>query len=246
MRALFNFGIKQGLLPQAENPFNGAVVRPGTKKKKTLTQTQMDAMYRLMEQHLDAETGKGNSSMFNGRRNALLPAWFWLTVVNVFRYTAIRQNQLLHIRLGDINLEEKWIDLNIEGAKNHREHRVPIVSSLYPSLEELVRKAGEAGMEPGDQVFNVGWFDLVRKNKYPEVMNEYPLRAFFRRLSRECKFTITPHRFRHTVATHMMKSPERNLYAVKKLLGHVSITSTLEYIDESVDSLRDILETELM
>ncbi|MCX9046281.1 tyrosine-type recombinase/integrase [Citrobacter portucalensis] len=246
MRALFNFGIKQGLLPQAENPFNGAVVRPGTKKKKTLTQTQMDAMYRLMEQHLDAETGKGNSSMFNGRRNALLPAWFWLTVVNVFRYTAIRQNQLLHIRLGDINLDERWIDLNIEGAKNHREHRVPIVSSLYPSLEELVRKAGEAGMESGDQVFNVGWFDLMRKSKYPEVMNEYPLRAFFRRLSRECKFTITPHRFRHTVATHMMKSPERNLYAVKKLLGHVSITSTLEYIDESVDSLRDILETELM
>ncbi len=44
----------------------------------------------------------------------------------------------------------------------------------------------------------------------------------------------------------MMKSPERNLYAVKKLLGNVSITSTLEYIDESVDSLRVILETELM
>lgn len=113
-------------------------------------------------------------------------------------------------------------------------------------MEELVRRAGEAGMESGDQVFNVGWFDLMRKSKYPEVMNEYPLRVFFRRLSRECKFTITPHRFRHTVATHMMKSPERNLYAVKKLLGHVSITSTLEYIDESVDSLRDILETELM
>lgn len=35
---------------------------------------KMDAVFRLMEQHLDAETGKGNSSMFNGRRNALLPA----------------------------------------------------------------------------------------------------------------------------------------------------------------------------
>ncbi|WP_332096584.1 hypothetical protein [Klebsiella quasipneumoniae] len=73
-----------------------------------------------------------------------------------------------------------------------------------------MRKAGEAGMESGDQVFNVGWFDLMRKSKYSEVMNEYPLRAFFRRLSRECKFAITPHRFRHTVATHMMKSTERN------------------------------------
>ncbi|MBA3113343.1 site-specific integrase [Salmonella enterica] len=138
------------------------------------------------------------------------------------------------------------MDLNIEEAKNHREHQVPIVSSLYPSLEELVRKAGEAGMGLDDQLFNVGWFDLVRKSKYPEVMNEYPLRAFFRRLSRECKFTITPHRFRHTVATHMMKSPERNLYEVKKMLGHVSIISILEYIVESVDSLRGILETKLM
>ncbi|WP_416202287.1 tyrosine-type recombinase/integrase [Klebsiella sp. RIT-PI-d] len=246
MRALFNFGIKQGLLKQAENPFNGAIVRPGTKKKKTLTQTQMDTMYRLMEQYMECEKERGYCSVFNGRRNALFPTWFWLTVMNVFRYTAIRQNQLLHIRLGDINLEERWIDLNIEGARNHREHRVPVVSAPYPSLEYLVIKAGEAGMERNHQVFNVGWFDLVRKHKYPEVMNEYPLRAFFRRLSRECKLTVTPHRFRHTVATHMMKSPERNLYAVKKLLGHVSITSTLEYIDESVDSLRDILETELM
>ncbi|HBI6863895.1 TPA: site-specific integrase [Enterobacter cloacae] len=246
MRALFNFGIKQGLLPLAENPFNGAVVRPGTKKKKTLTQAQMDAMYRLMEQHLESEGRQGKSCIFNGRRHALRPAWFWLTVMNVFRYTAIRQNQLLHIRLGDINLEERWIDLNIEGAKNHREHRVPIVSALYPSLEYLVMRAEQAGMEQSNQVFNVGWFDLVRKNKYPEVMNEFPLRAFFRRLSRECKFTISPHRFRHTVATHLMKSPERNLYAVKKLLGHVSITSTLEYIDENVDSLRNMLETELM
>lgn len=200
----------------------------------------------LSARYYGATNRYGTISLANAASHALRPAWFWLTVMNVFRYTAIRQNQLLHIRLGDINLEERWIDLNIEGAKNHREHRVPIVSALYPSLEYLVRRAEQAGMEQSNQVFNVGWFDLVRKNKYPEVMNEFPLRAFFRRLSRECKFTISPHRFRHTVATHLMKSPERNLYAVKKLLGHVGITSTLEYIDENVDSLRNMLETELM
>nr|WP_241744814.1 site-specific integrase [Morganella morganii] len=110
----------------------------------------------------------------------------------------------------------------------------------------LLERAEEAGMEPEHQLFNVGWFDLRRKYKYPELMDERPLRAFFRRLSRECNFTISPHRFRHTVATHMMKSPERNLYVVKRLLGHVSLVSTLEYIDESVDGLRNILETELM
>ncbi len=246
MRALLNFGIKQGLLPQDKNPFNGAVVRPGTKKKKTLTQAQMDVMYQIMNQYLEIERMQGSSNVLNGRRNALCPAWFWLTVMSVLRYTAIRQNQLLHIRLRDINLDEKWIDLNIEGAKNHREHRVPIVSALYPALENLVRRAGDAGMEPDHQLFNVGWFDRARKDKYLNLMSEYPLRAFFKRLSRECKFTVSPHRFRHTVATHMMKSPERNLYVVKKLLGHVNLKSTLEYIDENVDSLRNILEKELM
>nr|WP_264752056.1 site-specific integrase [Yersinia thracica] len=70
--------------------------------------------------------------------------------------------------------------------------------------------------------------------------------TIFNSLSKECHFTVSPHRFRHTIATHMMKSPDRNLQAVKKLLGHVSIQSTLEYIDENVDSLRDILEKELM
>jgi len=101
-------------------------------------------------------------------------------------------------------------------------------------------------MEQDHQLFNVGWFDRARKDKYLNLMSEYPLRAFFKRLSRECKFTVSPHRFRHTVATHMMKSPERNLYVVKKLLGHVNLKSTLEYIDENVDSLRNILEKELM
>lgn len=159
---------------------------------------------------------------------------------------ALGLSQLLHIRLCDVSLEDRWIDLSSGGSKNHDEHRVPVVTALYPSLAYLLARAEEAGMEPEHQLFNVGWFDLRRKYKYPELMDEGPLRAFFRRLSRECNFTVTPHRFRHTVATHMMKSPERNLYVVKRLLGHVSLVSTLEYIDESVDGLRNILETELM
>jgi len=42
-----------------------------------------------------------------------------------------------------------------------------------------------------------------------------------------------------------MKSLECNPYALKKLLSPVSITSTLKYGDESVENLRDRLETDL-
>nr|WP_234054355.1 integrase [Yersinia ruckeri] len=43
-----------------------------------------------------------------------------------------------------------------------------------------------------------------------------------------------------------MKSPDRNIQAVKRLLGHSSLRPTLEYIDEDIDSLRELLEQELM
>ena len=55
-----------------------------------MRQVQMDVMYRLMEQYLETEGRGENSSMFNSRRSALRPVWFWLSMMNVFRYTAIR------------------------------------------------------------------------------------------------------------------------------------------------------------
>ncbi|CNL18938.1 Phage integrase [Yersinia frederiksenii] len=176
----------------------------------------MNTLYLLMRQYCERERDLPASHRFNVRNHAFHPSWFWLTVLDILRYTGMRQNQLLHLRLCDINLGERSIALRIAGAKNYKEHCVPIVSILFPQLKLLVNRSLDAGAEPEDQLFNVG------------------------------RFTVSPHRFRHTIATHMMQSPDRNLQAVKKLLEHVSIQSTLEYIDENVDSLRDILEKELM
>lgn len=53
---------------------------------------------------------------------------------------------------------------------------------------------------------------------------------------------MSPHRFRHTIATEMMKQPDSNLQTVKTLLGHSSINTTLEYVDGNVDTVREALE----
>ncbi|KMW73408.1 hypothetical protein TI10_10110 [Photorhabdus luminescens subsp. luminescens] len=55
-----------------------------------------------------------------------------------------------------------------------------------------------------------------------------------------------PHRFRHTLATELMKAPDRNLQMVRGLLGHRSITTTMEYIDINLDIAGRALERELM
>lgn len=76
-------------------------------------------------------------------------------------------------------------------------------------------------------------------------MTELPLRSFFRRLSKLMNYTATPHRFRHTVATNLMRSPDRNIKHVQMLLGHSSLQSTMEYIEDDMDFLGDVMQEEI-
>ncbi|HAU5602973.1 TPA: site-specific integrase [Citrobacter koseri] len=236
MRAIFNHAINNGLLTMRENPFNGVITRPDVKRKKTLTDVQMNKIYLYMEaREQDERLGLMES------RNALRPVWFWLTVLDALKRTGMRQNQLLHIRLADVNFEHWWINLRPEGAKNHKEHRVPITENLRPRLERLYNLSLERGAKIQDQLFNVARFD-GRKNEVCSNMDHPPLRAFFRRLSRECGFAVSPHRFRHTIATNLMRLPDRNLKMAQDLLGHSTPAVTLEYVESDLNKVRDMLE----
>lgn len=244
MRAIFNFAITRNLIDLDKNPFNEVVVQKDRKKKKTLTREQLTAIYLLM-QRIEAEDPHATW----GQRCALYPAWYWLTVLDTLRYTGMRQNQLLHIRLQDINLEEGYIELRLEGSKTHREWRVPAVRQLRARLAALLARAKLAGAEPSDTLFDVTRFMKSRRHKdeyqYDEARALQTIRSFFNRLSRDCGFVVSPHRFRHTLATELMKAPERNLQLVKDLLGHSSVSTTMEYIELNMEIVGKTLEKEL-
>lgn len=242
LRALYNYGMEHEILPPGKNPFNKSNVQRDTRKKKTLTRSQLIRVYLVMQQFEEAErAGRGT----RGGRNALLPAWYWLTVLDVFRYTGMRLNQLLHIRLNDVSLSEGYLDLCLEGSKTHREWRVPIVSALKPRLHRLIEKSAELGAGDEDYLFDVNRILLNHHVPWDAAMALQKIRSFFRRLSKECGFTVSPHRFRHTLATELMKSPERNLQLVKDLLGHRSVSTTMEYVELQMDIVGKTLEAEL-
>ena len=52
---------------------------------------------------------------------------------------------------------------------------------------------------------------------------------------------MTPHRFRHTLATDLMKAPERNIHLTKCLLNHSNIQTTMSYIEADYDHMRAVL-----
>ncbi|MEW5288537.1 site-specific integrase [Erwinia papayae] len=237
MRAIFNHAISHKLTSHEDNPFSMVVVRPDIKRKKTLTDEQIKKACLVMERKIMEE----ERGTHEHRANALKPAWFWMTVIDTLRYTGMRQNQLLHIRLCDVDLKNGVINLCPEGSKNHREHRVPVTDRLRPGLAVLHARSVDKGAKPEDQLFNINRF-TYKKNVQGKNMDHPPLRSFFRRLSRECGCIISPHRFRHTIATDLMKRPERSLNDVQMLLGHSSLAVTLEYVEANIDNLRKNLE----
>lgn len=237
LRALFAWGIKNGLLVTEENPFHGVVVRPEQKLKKVLTESQVEQIYAVMERFERMEN-QGEAPPYC--RCSLVPVRFWRVVLDMFQFSGMRQNQLIHLRLKDISFEENIITLRVEGAKNYRENRIPLISVLRPGLLQLADELRLRGMRPEDQFFNVGFLTGRREEGGMSVQT---LRGFFRRLSRECHFNVSPHRFRHTIATELMKLPDSNLQTVKNLLGHSSISTTLEYVDGNVNTVREALET---
>ncbi|PHM45536.1 recombinase XerD [Xenorhabdus miraniensis] len=81
--------------------------------------------------------------------------------------------------------------------------------------------------------------------QYDHDKEKQHIRSFFYRLSKECDFAISPHRFRHTLATELMKAPDHNLQLVRSLLGHRSVATTMEYIDIDMEIAGKTLENEL-
>ncbi len=240
LRAIYNQGIKKKWLNIEENPLNETQVPPGSKRKKILNRDQLVRINLVLEQFEEREKRQVGKS----RSCALFPVWYWRTVIDILRSTGMRQNQLLHIRLMDVDLEANSMLLCKEGSKTHREWLVPIVTFVRDRMRILVERAIEQGAEPADYLFDVARFlaPLGEVDSEPAIQ---PVRSFFTRLTKECGFKVSPHRFRHTLATEMMKSPDRNLAMVKGLLGHRSVSTTMEYVELDLKITGQALENEL-
>lgn len=240
LRALYHQGIRKKWLALTENPLNETQVPVGNKRKKTLSRDQL-VRINLVLDHFAAQ-----EEVLADRKQtcALLPVWYWRTVIDVLRSTGMRQNQLLHIRLMDVDLINYSMLLCKEGSKTHREWQVPIVRFARERMRILVEKALALGARPVDCLFEVARFTGPVAELPPEPAIQQ-VRSFFRRLSKECGFVVSPHRFRHTLATEMMKSPDRNLAMVKGLLGHRSVATTMEYVEIDIEVTGKALEEEL-
>ncbi|MCY3112317.1 site-specific integrase, partial [Acinetobacter baumannii] len=176
------------------NPFKKTSVIPPKRASKTING---DAIQRARN-WLISLVGQERCTH---ERSQITPAWFWLSVFELFYYTGIRLNALLCLRYKDIDWDSQMILVRGETEKTHREFFLPIMEGLAPHLSRILGEAEKIGFSPDDQLFNVNRFS---RHFHGKEMNIDQVESMYGKLTDKIGVRMTPHRFRHTLATDLM------------------------------------------
>lgn len=232
LKTLFRYAISEELLSLRKNPFTETSVVPPRKRKKTVPHEAItqgrNQLIRLQE-----------IERVSGERSSITPAWFWLTVYETFHHTGIRLNSLLNIQRRDICLKRRTINIRSEGDKTHKEFLLPIPGPLYEHIDRLTAWADSLHFKTTDQLFNVNRFSTHYRR---ETMDINQIESMYRKLTAIVGTRMTPHRFRHTLASDLMRQADRNIHVARALLNHSSIATTMEYIETDPHQMRHVLE----
>ncbi|MDW0617846.1 tyrosine-type recombinase/integrase [Mannheimia haemolytica] len=227
LRSVFNFAIEQEILYFKRNPVVKTFLRDGAKKRKTFSDKQIKAIFDFLDYCEDLP-------------QILRPRWFTLAIINTFRYTGIRRSQLVQLRVKDVSIDRGIIMIPAHINKNHNYHEIPISNKLRPYIEKVAYEHKQRRSKDDEQFFNLNKFSSYTLNR-DQKMSVHQLQNAFVWISEKVGFKVSPHRFRHTIATQLMREPE-NLYTTKQLLNHSDVKVTMSYIEYNTEMIRNKID----
>ncbi len=164
------------------------------------------------------DLGKGDD--FKSMRNKL--------IVELFYSTGIRRNELIHIKIKDIDLSNGT--LKVLGKRN-KERFIPLIKTVQESIKEYLIERNNI------QVIDNFLFLTNRQKKMYPVLVYRIINDYFSAISSKVK--KSPHVLRHSFATHLLNEGA-DLNSVKELLGHASLASTQVYTHSSLGKIKEM------
>jgi integrase/recombinase XerC len=226
LRSFYKFLIRRGVV--ASSPIKG-IALPKQEKRlpKFLTVAQMidllDAPAKLAKEKSEKSRGRPTESSVPARDAALLETIY---------SSGLRISELCGLRVADIDWREQT--LRVQG-KGRKERMVPIG---LPALEAIGKYWESLPNQPGatNPVF-------LRSQKSMEPILPRVLQL---RLKKYLAFAgldphLTPHKLRHSYATHLLDAGA-DLRSVQELLGHAHLITTQVYTHVSTERLKKVYD----
>ena len=163
-------------------------------------------------------------SRWEGQRNR--------AIIEVLFSCGLRVSELVGLKLSDLYLDDRFMRIRGKGSK---ERLVPMSDKAVKELQLWFYDRNLMAIKPGED-------DYVFLNRRGAHLTRTMILIMVKRQAAEAGITktISPHTFRHSFATELLKGGA-DLRAIQAMLGHEKIDTTLVYTHISGEQLRDAI-----
>ena len=147
-------------------------------------------------------------------------------IFSLFLFAGLRKNELLNLKLSDIDIEN--LSIFVHMGKGSKDRIIPMNHTLAQSLNRYLfhrKKNGKTCPE---------FFSCSNRNK---GLTESGLKLISNKLKEASGISFTIHKLRHTFATLMLEGG-CDIYSLSKMMGHSDIKTTTIYLSASAEHLR--------
>ncbi len=165
----------------------------------------------LSEEEIDSIISSINLSKAEGQRNK--------AIIETLYGCGLRVSELINIKLTDLHFKEEYIMVTGKGDKQR----------LVP-LNNIVIKEIKNYLEDRNRLKKITDINILFLNRRGKMLSREMIYTIIKNLSdlAGIKKKVSPHTFRHSFATHLIKKGA-DLRAVQEMLGHESILTTEIY-----------------
>lgn len=152
-------------------------------------------------------------------------------MLEVLYSTGIRRNELRNLKPQDVDCEKGF--LRVTQGKGDRDRIVPLGKIACKYVENYIRLVR---------------LDLVSKKNSPYLFLTWTgnqmctgtMRDLIHKYTKKAKInkTVTPHVFRHSMATHLLQK-KANIRCVQEILGHKFLDTTQKYTRITITDLKE-------
>jgi integrase len=149
---------------------------------------------------------------------------------------------VLTLHLENINLEERWIEVHPEGAKNRfRVRKLELNDEAFAAVVEALERAKQLGAnQPSHYLFP---FRVTRRNYYDPTRRQRDIKTAWSSLRKAAGLPhLRPYDLRHTVATRLLKDPKVSTKSAIDICGWISPQMIKKYGHQDSDTRREALD----
>lgn len=141
-----------------------------------------------------------------------------LMIVNLLLYTGVRRNELLNIKVKDVDFTSQSLLVDGTTSKSKKTRRIPLHQNVLYHISNFLE-------ERKDRTCPY----LIITQHQDKQLSSHGLTYFVTRYKKLANLHFHLHQFRHTFACNLAKH-NADIITIKNMLGHSSITMTERYL----------------